>query len=91
MKVLKKTADYTVYQKRSGRFAVQGADKKTINGEAKVAILLAEGYVKQAEPKAPEAPAEVVEEATDVATEVATEAEAEEAAGEGEPEAPAAE
>ncbi|WP_461481273.1 hypothetical protein [Porticoccus sp.] len=89
MKVLKKTADYTVYQKRSGRFAVQGADKKTINGEAKVAILLAEGYVKQAEPKAPEAPAEVVEEATDVATEVA--AEAEEAAGEGEPEAPAAE
>jgi hypothetical protein len=81
MKVLKKTDDYTVYQKRSGRYAVVGADKKNINGEDKVKILVAEGIVKQAV-AAPEP--EVVEEATEEVTEAA----AEEAPAE---EAPAAE
>ena len=33
MKVLKKTDDYTVYQKRSGRYAVIGADNSPINGD----------------------------------------------------------
>lgn len=78
MKVLKKTADYTVYQKRSGRFAVQGADKKSINGEDKVAILIAEGYVKQAEPKVEEIPAEVVEESAEETVDEAPAAEADE-------------
>lgn len=87
MKVLKKTTGYTVYQKRSGRFAVQGADKKAINGEEKVAILIAEGYVKQAEPKVEEAPVEEVEEAAEATEETV----AEEPAGEGEEEVPAAE
>ncbi|MBQ0711920.1 MAG: hypothetical protein KBT53_03070 [Porticoccus sp.] len=84
MKVLKKTDDYTVYQKRSGRYGVIGADGNPINGEDKVKILLAEGMVKQSVAAAPEP--EVVEEA--VAEEVVEEAAAEEPAAE---EAPAPE
>ena len=62
MKVVKRTADYTVYQKRSERYAVKGADKAWINGDDKVKILLDEGLIKvvlpaPAEPE-PEAPAE---------------------------------
>jgi hypothetical protein len=92
MKVLKKTDDYTVYQKRSGRYAVVGSDKKNINGEDKVKILIAEGIVKQELPKEPEP--EVVEEATEeVAEEAAEETVAEEAPAEEAPaeEAPAEE
>tara|TARA_R110000822_G_scaffold59736_25_gene149069 strand:- start:3602 stop:3967 length:366 start_codon:yes stop_codon:yes gene_type:complete len=73
MKVLKKTDDYTVYQKRSGRYAVIGADNSPINGDEKVKILVAEGIVKQAV-AAPEP--EIVEEA------VAEEAVVEEAVAE---------
>ena len=60
MKVVKRTADYTVYQKRSERYAVQGADKAWINGDDKVKILLDEGLVKVvlAKPPEPEAPAD---------------------------------
>ncbi|MBV1931486.1 MAG: hypothetical protein KUG71_07200 [Porticoccaceae bacterium] len=54
MKVIKKTAEYTVYQKRSGRYAVTGADGKAINEDDKVAILLAEDLIKAPAPKAPE-------------------------------------
>jgi hypothetical protein len=86
MKVLKQTDDYTVYQKRSGRYAVVGSDKKNINGEDKVKILVAEGIVKQALPAEPEPEVveEVVEEAAteEVVEEAATEEVAEEAAEE---------
>ncbi len=60
MKVVKRTADYTVYQKRSERYAVQGADKAWINGDDKAKILLDEGLIKVVLPKPPEpeAPAE---------------------------------
>jgi len=95
MKVLKQTDDYTVYQKRSGRYAVIGADNNPINGEEKVKILVAEGVVKQAV-ATPEP--EVVEETTAVekavAEEVVVEEPAEEAPAEEEPaaeEAPAEE
>jgi len=82
MKVLKKTAEYTVFQKRSGRFAVKNADKKPVNGDEKVAILIAEGFLKEEAPKVEEAPAEeVVEEAAEEAAEAPAE-EAEEAAEE---------
>jgi len=88
MKVLKKTDDYTVYQKRSGRYGVIDADKNPINGEDKVKILVAEGMVKQSVAAAPEP--EVVEEP--VAEEaVAEEAAAEEVAEEAAAEEPAAE
>ena len=36
MKVVKKTKDYIIYQKGSGRYAVKGADKKWINAEEKI-------------------------------------------------------
>ncbi|TNE76376.1 MAG: hypothetical protein EP334_08590 [Gammaproteobacteria bacterium] len=81
MKVLKKTAEYTVFQKRSGRYAVLDANKKAVNGDDKVAILVAEGYVKQPEPKVEEAPVEEVAEAAEEA-EAAVEEPAEEAAAE---------
>jgi hypothetical protein len=79
MKVIKKTAEYTVYQKRSGRYAVTGADGKAINEGEKVAILLAEDLIKAPASKAPE-----VEEA-EVAETPEAEA-AEEAPAEKEPE-----
>lgn len=86
MKVLKQTDDYTVYQKRSGRYAVVGSDKKNINGEDKVKILVAEGIVKQALPAEPVP--EVVEEAVEEAAEEVAEEAAEETVAE---EAPAEE
>ena len=63
MKVVKRTADYTVYQKRSERYAVQGPNKAWINGYDKAKILLDEGLIKAvlakpAEPEAEEAAAE---------------------------------
>ena len=58
MKVIKKTKEYVVYQKASGRYAVKDADKKWVNADEKVRILLAEGLIKAVAPAAP-----VVEEA----------------------------
>jgi hypothetical protein len=58
MKVVKKSSEYTIYVKRNGRHAVQGA-AGYINGEEKAKILAAEGLIKLAEPKPQEeAPAE---------------------------------
>ncbi|MDE0786629.1 MAG: hypothetical protein OSB13_08565, partial [Porticoccaceae bacterium] len=58
MKVIKKTKEYVVYQKGSGRYAVKDADRNWINGDEKVKVLLAEGLIKAVMPAAP-----VVEEA----------------------------
>ena len=58
MKVIKKTADYTISQKRSGRYAVTAADGSAINAEEKTKILLAEELIKLTAPKAPEPDAE---------------------------------
>ena len=55
----KAKSEYTIIQKRSGRYAVQGIDGKFINGEAKIEILLKEKKIKLAAPKPKEeAPAE---------------------------------
>ncbi|MGB5324099.1 MAG: hypothetical protein WBN40_01575 [Pseudomonadales bacterium] len=54
MKVVKRTAEYTIFQKRNQRYGVKGADKKWVNGEDKVKVLLAEGLVKAPQPKAAE-------------------------------------
>jgi hypothetical protein len=51
MEVVKSTAEYTVYKKRNNRFAVKNSDKKWVNGEDKVKILLAENLIKLAAPK----------------------------------------
>lgn len=93
MKVVKKTAEYTIYQKRNNRYGVKGSSKKWINGDEKTKILVAEGLVTVTEPSAPaeesaeEAPAE--EAAADEAA--AEEAPAEEAAAEDAPAGEAAE
>lgn len=84
MKLVKKTADYSIFQRGDERYAVKGANKKAINGDDKVAILTAEGLVKAPAPKAPE-PAPV-EEA--VAEEPVAEAEAEAVVDEAEAAAP---
>ena len=82
MKLVKKTAEYTIYQRSDNRYAVKDGNKKSINGEEKVRILLAEELIKAALPAAPEPEPEVVEEEPAAA--------AEEVVAE-EPEAPAAE
>ncbi len=46
MKVIKKAKDYTIYQKRSGRYAMQDSERNWINSEAKVEILTSEGLIK---------------------------------------------
>ena len=48
MKVVKKTKEYVIYQKGSGRYAVKNADKQWVNADEKVAILVAEGLIKTA-------------------------------------------
>jgi len=40
VKVIVKTDEYTIFQKRSERYAVQNADKAWVNGDAKIIILL---------------------------------------------------
>ena len=60
MKLVKKTEDYTIYQRGDNRYAVQDASKTTLNGEDKVRILVEEGLIKAAMPAAPVE--EVVEE-----------------------------
>lgn len=54
MDTVKKTAEYEIVKKRSGRYGVRNADKKWLNGDEKVKILLAEKLIKAAPPKQPE-------------------------------------
>jgi hypothetical protein len=71
MKVVLRNDEYTIYQRRDGRYAVEGADKKAINGDEKVAILVANDLIKAALPAAPEP--EPVEEAAEEAAEAPAE------------------
>jgi hypothetical protein len=64
MKTIKKTAEYTIYQKRNNRYAVKGDSGKWLNGEEKVAILLAEELIKLTQPAAPEVLEEAAQEET---------------------------
>ena len=80
MKVVVTNDEYTIYQRRDGRYAVEGADKKPINGDEKVTILLANELISVTPPAAPEEEAapEEAEEAEAAETETAeTEPEAE--------------
>jgi hypothetical protein len=84
MKVVVKNDEYTIYQRRDGRYAVENAAKKAVNGDEKVAILLANELVKVTPPAAPaEEPAEdVVEESAEETTAEAADEPAEEPAEE---------
>jgi hypothetical protein len=50
MKLVKKTAQYSIYRRGDNRFAVKDAGKKAVNGEEKVRILVEEELVKVAIP-----------------------------------------
>ena len=77
MKLVTRTDDYTIYQRRDSRYAVQGANKAPINGDEKVAILLKHELVKVPEVKQPEPEPEEAQEAEAAEdAEDATEAEA---------------
>ena len=55
MKVVAKTDEYTIYQRRDERFAVQNNERSWVNGDAKVAILVEHKLIAVAAPKpAPE-------------------------------------
>ncbi len=75
MEVLKETKEYTVFKKRSGRYAIKASDGKWLNGVEKIKILNKEGYVKGGLPG--EKKSEPVEEApkAEVAEEVSSEEE----------------
>jgi len=47
MKTVKRAAGYTVMQRGDGRYSVRGSDKKWINGDAKVEILMKEGLLPE--------------------------------------------
>jgi len=51
MKLVKETAEYSIFERNDKRHAVRGPKKKWINGDDKVAILQAEGLLKKPEPK----------------------------------------
>ena len=74
MKVVVKNDEYAIYQRRDGRYAVEGADKKPINGDEKVTILAANELIAVTLPAAPEEEA-APEEAEAEAAETETEAE----------------
>ena len=73
MKVVKKTDEYTIFQRRDNRYAVQDANGKAVNGEEKAKILSAEGLIKTPEPKAAPVEEAPAEEAKETATETPTE------------------
>ena len=69
MKVVKKTDEYTIMQRRDNRYAVINKNKQPVNGEDKIKLLTNEGLIKLPEPKA--APAEEEAPAEETATEEA--------------------
>ena len=74
MEIVKQTDEYTIFKKRSSRYAVQGKDKKWVNGEEKARILAAEELIKLSAPNPDTASSDA--EAGEEAAEAAPEAEA---------------
>jgi len=54
MKVVKKTDEYKVLQKRSGRYAIRTVMGEWVNGSEKIKILIEAGLIKGALPREPE-------------------------------------
>ena len=90
MKVVVKNDEYTIYQRRDGRYAVEGTDRKAINGENKVAILVANELIKAVVPAAPEEGLEEIPE-EEIAAEAVEETAEEPATEDSSVEEPAAE
>ena len=70
MKLVKKTAEYAIFQRNDKRYAVRGTDRKWVNGDNKVSILQKEKFLKTPAPKAAAKPAkeEVAEETVEEPT-----------------------
>jgi len=62
MKLIKKTAEYTIFQRRDNRYAIK-TKSGWVNGDAKVEILYKEELLKKPEPKAEPVAEEVQESA----------------------------
>ena len=54
MKLIKKTDEYIIYMKRSGRYGVKNTVHEWINGISKTRILLAEGLIETTLPPEPD-------------------------------------
>ena len=78
MKEVQTAGEYIIYQKKSGRYAVKGADKKYVNGDDKAKILLDAGLVELSQPAPQPEPEETTAEASDEVAEDAGEQAAEE-------------
>lgn len=59
MELVKKTDDYTIYQKGSKRYAIRDSNRKWISGDEKVKILVSEKLLDVPMPK--DKPAETEE------------------------------
>lgn len=61
MNEVKKTSEYRIFKKNSGRYAVRAKNRAWLHGEAKEKILLEENLITRLRPKSPaqveEAPA----------------------------------
>ena len=88
MKLVKKTAEYSIFKRGDDRYAVQDANKNAVNAEEKVRILVEEGLITATVPAAPEPEAEEASAEEEPAAEEAAEepAPAEEATEEEAPE-----
>lgn len=64
MNKVKTTAKHSIYQKRSGRYAVKDRQKRWVRGDDKLAVLNAEGLIKASAPKPEPAPEAEEAEAT---------------------------
>ncbi len=67
MKIVKKTAEYTIFLRNDKRYAIRSADRRWINGEDKIAILQKEDLLKVPEPRTEE-PSPVAETGEGAAT-----------------------
>tara|TARA_X000000368_G_scaffold413313_1_gene401168 strand:- start:824 stop:1171 length:348 start_codon:yes stop_codon:yes gene_type:complete len=90
LKVKIETDEYTIYERRDGRFAVQDVNGKPINGAQKIEILLANELIVAVLPKVEAEPEAEAEAEAEAEPEVEAEPEAEaEAEAEAEPESEA--
>jgi hypothetical protein len=82
MEIVKKTEEYEIIKKRSGRYGVRDAKRNWISGDEKVRILLAEQLIKAPAPKEKEPEPVSEAQAAEASPDAAGEAAAEEAPAE---------
>jgi hypothetical protein len=55
MKEVKRTSEYRIFQKKSGRYAVKAKNQQWLHGDEKEQVLLGEQLITRLRPKAPAA------------------------------------